>query len=450
MRMPCARSDRPEGPYEVNPSISADEDFGLARGYRLRTNAGPPFDIVAPDPAARGGMSLHQGGIVQTPSGEWWGFSMMDYNSVGRLTALSPVTWRDGWPYFGLPGNLGRTPRVWVKPRTGTASAPRAPYVRNDDFSGPTLANVWQWNHVPDDSRWSLAERRGYLRLHSLPAQDLWWARNTLTQRAVGPRSVPTTILDTRGMRPGDVAGLALLTRPYAWVGVRRDSIGFAMEQFDQTTGRTARRPFAGSRVWLRADCDFLAETARFSVSTDGATFTPLGEPFTMVFQLVTFQGVRYALFNYNTTGSPGGYADFDAMTVHEPAPRGLTRAIPVGRTITLTTATRSAPLDIDGDTAFRVVARGLGRVALRSRAGFLAVAPNGDAIRVVARTGGLSDAEKFQWVETPYGDVALLSLATHRYLRIDTATGTVSADHPGPVPGRDDGAQFRWRVLVP
>ena len=450
MRMPCARADRPEGPYEVNPSISADEDFGLPRGYRLRTNAGPPFDVIPPDTAARGRLSLHQGGIVQTPAGEWWGFSMMDYNSVGRLTALSPITWRDGWPYFGLDGNLGRTPRMWVKPRTGTVSAPRAPYMRNDDFSGPRLANVWQWNHVPDDSRWSLAERPGYLRLHSLPAPDLWGARNTLTQRGIGPRSVPTVVLDTRAMRPGDVAGLALLNRPYAWVGVRRDSSGFALEQFDQTTGRTARRPFSESRVWLRADCDFLAETARFSISTDGLTFTAIGEPFTMVFQLVTFQGVRYALFHYNTAGSPGGYADFDAITVREPAPRGLTRPIPVGRTITLALAARNVPVTIRGDTAFRVVDRGLGRVAFRVRAGILSVAPNGDTIGVSARQGRLGTAETFQWIETLYGDVALLSLATHRYLRIDTATGAVSADHPGPEPGRGDGTQFRWRLLVP
>jgi beta-xylosidase len=38
--------------------------------------------------------------------------------------------------------------------------------VRDDEFSGPTLANVWQWNHVPDDTMWSLSERRGFLRLH--------------------------------------------------------------------------------------------------------------------------------------------------------------------------------------------------------------------------------------------------------------------------------------------
>jgi beta-xylosidase len=67
---------------------------------------------------------------------------MMDYNSVGRLVALSPVTWKDGWPYFGLPVNLGRTPRTWVKPDTGVTSEPFAPYERNDDFAGSKLKPI--------------------------------------------------------------------------------------------------------------------------------------------------------------------------------------------------------------------------------------------------------------------------------------------------------------------
>src|SRR5436305_553291 len=81
-----------------------------------------------------------------------WGFSMQGHNSVGRLTCLSPVTWADGWPYFGLPGNLKRSPSIWVKPNTGVASAVTSPYQRSDDFSGPKLIPVWQWNHLPDDS----------------------------------------------------------------------------------------------------------------------------------------------------------------------------------------------------------------------------------------------------------------------------------------------------------
>jgi hypothetical protein len=445
MRLPAARADRPEGPYEVNREISADEDFGLMRGYRLRSDSTTPMRISPPDPAARGQISMHQGGIVETPTGEWWGFSMMDHNSIGRLTALSPVTWKDGWPYFGLPGNLGRTPRIWVKPKTGASSPPSAPYVRNDDFSGPALANVWQWNHLPVDSLWSLRERPGFLRLHSLPAPDLWRARNTLTQRAIGPRSTPTAVLETAGMRPGDVAGLALFNWPYAWIGVHRDSVGLAFEQYDRSTGRTDRRPLSAARVWLRAECDFLTEQARFSYSTDGTRFQPLGPPFTMVFQLKTFQGVRYSLFHYNLLGAPGGHADFDAMTVREPEPRGITRPIPLGRTIAISTAVEGAPLRVGGEPAFQVVDRGLGRVALRTPSGYVSVDTAGPTGRVTLRRGTPADAETFQWIETPYGDLALLSLATHRYLRIDPSTGTLSADHPGPEPGRDDGAQFAW-----
>ncbi|HEU4996779.1 MAG TPA: glycoside hydrolase 43 family protein [Gemmatimonadaceae bacterium] len=452
MRMPCARAERPEGPYEVNVAISADEDFGITKGYRLRSDSTVPMQFSPPDPTSRGGISMHQGGIVQTPTGEWWGFSMMDANSVGRLTALSPVTWHDGWPYFGLPGNLGRTPRIWVKPRTGSVSRVTAPYARNDDFGGVSLANVWQWNHVPDDARWSLAERPGYLRLHSLPAPDLWWARNTLTQRAVGPRSSPVTILETAGMREGDVAGLALLNRPYAWIGVRRDSTGAFVEQFDQTTGQVARHPLAATRVWLRADCDFLTEKATFSYSTDGRRFESLGDEFTMVFQLKTFQGVRYSLFAFHAGQTPGGFADFDAMTVSEPSPRGLTRAIPVGRIVTFTTAVGGRSLDIGGATAFTVIDRGLGRIALRTPSGFVSVAADSSKSLMLVRRAVPSIAETFQWIETPYGDVSLLSLATSRYVRLNSDAGTIAANHQGPEPGRADGAQFGLDVtgIVP
>jgi xylan 1,4-beta-xylosidase len=445
MRLACARADRPEGPYEVNKAISMDEDFGVMKGYRMRSDTTVPMQYWPPDPRARGQISLHQGGIIETPTGEWWGFSMMDANSIGRMTALSPVTWQDGWPYFGLPGNLGRTPRIWVKPNTGTTSPPTAPYVRDDAFSGPALANIWEWNHVPVDRMWSLKERPGYLRLHSLPAANLWWARNTLTQRALGPRSTPTAILETAGMRPGDVAGLALFNWPFAWIGVHRDSAGWALEQYDRGTDRTARLPLGAKRVWLRADCDFLTEKAHFSYSTDGRRFQPLGGEFTMVFQLTTFQGVRYSLFSYNLQGAPGGYADFDSFTVHDPDPRGITRPIPYGRTIAISTAVEKTPLNVGGQAAFQVVDRKLGRVALRTPGGYVSVDTAGGASRVTLRPGAPAAGATFQWIETPYGDLALLSLVTHRYVRIDPATGALSADHPGPEPGRDDGAQFGW-----
>ncbi|HSW50745.1 MAG TPA: glycoside hydrolase 43 family protein, partial [Bryobacteraceae bacterium] len=282
--MKCARADRLTGPWEVTV-ISEEESLGIGQGYRLKDSRRqtPPFELTPPDPSERRSLTLHQGGIIDTPSGEWWGYSMQDHNSVGRLTSLSPVTWVDGWPYFGLPGNLKRSPSIWVKPNTGHKGPITAPYDRSDDFSGPKLQAVWQWNHVPDDTKWSLSERRGHLRLRSLPAADFWWARNSLTQRAIGPESTATTEVDGSGLKAGDAAGLGLLNSPYAWIGLARDDAGYALQQYNHLTGKTEREPVTGSRVWLRADCNFDTEIAQFSYSTNGSDFRPLGGQFVMV-----------------------------------------------------------------------------------------------------------------------------------------------------------------------
>jgi hypothetical protein len=189
----------------------------------------------------------------------------------------------------------------------------------------------------------------------------------------------------------------------------------------------------------LRADCDFLSEIARFSFSTDGRTFTPIGEPFTMVFQLATFQGVRYALFAFNAQGR-GGAADFDSFDVRQPDPRGLMRPIPYGARVALAASGRDFTLTVDGARAFDVIDRELGRVALRAKRSFVSVAADG---RVTLRRGAPRDAETFQWIETPTGELVLMSLRTHRFLRIDPESRAVVADSPGPLPDGSDGVRF-------
>jgi xylan 1,4-beta-xylosidase len=404
MRMPAARADRPEGPYEYNQAISIDEDFGLMKGKGLTRER----KITPANPAARGRMSLHQGGIIQTTKGEWWGFSMMDYNSVGRLTCLSPITWQDGWPYFGLPGNLKRSPRTWVKPNTGYNDKPMVPYDHNDGFTAAKLKPIWQWNHVTVDNTWSLTARKGFLRLHTLPAKTFWEARNTLTQRAIGPKSSPVVKLDVTGLQAGDVAGLALSNKPYAWIGVERDDKGFTVAQFNEHTGKTERAALTGNTLWLKADCDFLTEMAQFSYSTDGKRFLPLGEPFEMVYQLTTFQGIRYSLFAYNRAEKNGGHADFDSITVFEPHPRGLMRPIPYGKQIRLMSfqaktglAVQANALSSGTPATFTVVDMKLGRVALKAGQAYVSVERDGNT-RLETVTP--STAQSFQWIETPHG----------------------------------------------
>ena len=168
----------------------------------------------------------------------------------------------------------------------------------------------------------------GHLRLHALPATDLWNARNTLTQRSIGPRSTPIDLLETSAMKDHDVAGLALFNRPYAWIGVERSKGKISLAQFDEQTDRTARGIQDLARVAAR----------RLRLSDGAGTVLVFhrwqavprfGEPFTMVFQLATFQGVRYALFNYNAAGLAAARRISISMQLIRQRPQGHVRPIP-------------------------------------------------------------------------------------------------------------------------
>jgi len=444
-------------------TTSAEETFGLGTGWRMKAagrDAG--IQLIPPRPNEISSLPMHQGGIVQTPSGEWWGLSMMDHNSVGRLTCLSPITWRDGWPLFGLPGNLTRTPLTWLKPNTGSSAGPHAPYERNDDFSGAQLKPIWQWNHAPDSSKWSLAEKPGSLRLHALPAKDFWTARNSLTQRSIGPESVATVEIDTSGMKPSDIAGLGLLNLPYGWLGVRRGESQSEIVWFDQTRSETKTVPVAGTHFSLRVHCNFDTEKGSFSFSTVGSEYQPLGDDLTLVFQLKTFQGVRFALFNFNQNNSDGGYVDFDNFTVDEPRANGQGRPIPLGQLISLTSMADnrrltvwngllralSGPVRNSGTDRFRVIDRGNGRIALQADdgSGYVTVIGAGEAgdVRLIKQDRG--DAATFQWQQMESGDIMLLSLLTHRSLSVDTLlNGLLNAQSRGASPDRKNGGSFTW-----
>ena len=459
-----AKADSIDGPWEVTAMVDG-ESLGVT--------------TVAPDRARPNdrGLWLHQGGMCDTPSGEWWCIIMSDHGGGGRMISLVPITWDNGFPLIGLPGNLRKAPNTWIKPNTGCTQEPKPTYVPDDNFDGGKLNPHWQWNHVPDDTKWSLTEKPGGLRLHSLPASDFFHARNSLCQRPPGPESIMTVELDTTGMAAGDNAGLALLSAPYAWIGVAKSADGTTLQMVEgivagrhgATTVPTKITSVAGpanppSHLWLRVHCDFDREQAVFSWSTDGKTFTPLGKTFAAIFQLTTFQGVRPALFCFNTSGQPGGYADFDNYTCEEPRARGIEREIPMGQTITLTSGADGSFLAADtqsnllvnvaadsnganGKNArFKVVDMGLGRVALETSNGMFVSADGESAILKKISGEKPGDAESFQWINLMRGDTALMSMVNHRYLATQpTQSGPVTASATGPTPARKNGVCFKW-----
>lgn len=469
-RMQCARADRPEGPYET-VTVSARETMGTMRAMTVgNVGLGSPvpedgfgFRIDVPEGNYFSAVPLHQGGIVDLPNGEWWGFSMTDFMAVGRTTCLSPVTWVDGWPYFGLPGNLGRSPRTWFKPNVGEDVRPHAPYERNDGFDGPDLKPVWQWNHEPVDGKWKLSG--GKLRLHTLPAKDFLWARNTLTQRGVGPVSVVTVKVDVSRLKADDVAGLGLLNMPYAWIGILKKEDEYVLRFCDQAAAVKVDTA-AVAQLYLRASGDFHKAVAQFSYSVDGRHYTPLGGPVKMPYQLKTFQGTRYALFAYNTKGRKGGYAMFDDFTLDEPM-ADRSGNLPLGKVITLVnlatgnpawanphgmlhSVSPRSPEAKSGACRFRVHDRGRGRVALEAMdgSGLVTVVGQGlsSDVRLLKQE---AEGSLFLWQDMLHGECMLLSLKTNRYVGIHPSTGEpYGADWPGALPDRRDGTVFRWETV--
>jgi beta-xylosidase/enterochelin esterase-like enzyme len=282
------RADRIEGPYEGRVAL---RDQGVA-----------------------------QGGLIDTPAGDWFAYLFQDHGAVGRIPYLVPVRWEDGWPVLG---EGGRVPAALDLP---ASTGPMPGLVASDEFDrapgARLLPLVWQWNHNPDRRFWSLDQRPGFLRLTTGRVDtDLLSARNTLTQRTFGPTCSGAVALDVANLKDGDIAGLALLQKQYGFIGVRVEGAArsIVVEQAGAGPAQVAV-PLAGPTVFLRADCDFRnrADTARFFYSLDGTQWTALGPPLKMVYTLPHFMGYRFGLFTF-ATRAPGGWADFDFFRVTQP-----------------------------------------------------------------------------------------------------------------------------------
>lgn len=271
-----------------------------------------------------------QGGLIDTPQGDWYAYLFQDHGAVGRIPYLVPVEWKQGWPMLGVDGKV---PMQLNLP----ASQGLIPgIVDSDEFDRaagePPLPLVWQWNHNPDNQNWSLTQKPGSLRITTGRVDDnVLAARNMLTQRTIGPECTGTIALDVSNLKPGDFAGLALLQRGCGLVGVKAYSEGSQIVMVNTVERDRRTEPvevesveLTQSKVYLRAVCDFREkagggqnDTARFFYSLDGKLWTAIGDTLQMRYTLPHFMGYRFGLFNY-ATKQPGGYAEFDFFRISD------------------------------------------------------------------------------------------------------------------------------------
>jgi beta-xylosidase len=266
-----------------------------------------------------GSGSGHQGGIVQLENGDWYGFAMLDSGPIGRVTNISPIAWENDWPVWGGDNVI---PDEAPKPILGH---PIVVHPTSTGFDTPNLSPDYRWNHNPDNSRWSLTERPGYLRLKPTVGPDFWNARNTLTYKGFGPSSQAVIEMDISNLQTGDVAGLGMLGKGLATLAVRRVaggqfqlvlSTGTATANSGPMTQQATASLGTPDTVYLLLRMDFEQNQGQTAYSIDGLNWNTIGNSFPLLWDWATgtFQGEQYAVFNYNT-GSSTGYVDVNQIS---------------------------------------------------------------------------------------------------------------------------------------
>mgnify|MGYP001226931949 CR=1 FL=1 len=285
-------------------------------GYRAKDLLGPyERKILLDDDMGFFNNGVAQGGIVDTPTGEWYAVLFQDHGAVGRIPCVVPVTWEDDWPVMGIDGKVPERFEVNLPPFEAK------PLVISDhfDYGENRLALQWQWNHNPDPAFWSVTANPSHLRLTAgTIARNVELARNTLTQRTEGPTCEVETVMDVTHMKPGDRAGLVALQYFYGTVGIHvsedgRRQVTMCVRGEEGNEQALETVPYEGDRIWLKMQFDFrdLADTVHFYYSENGREWKQIGPAHKLRYTLHHFMGVRFGLFNY-ATRETGGYVDFD------------------------------------------------------------------------------------------------------------------------------------------
>ena len=329
------RSKNLFGPYESNPANPILSHFNMKM---QNSNI----------------QGLGHADIVQAPDSTWWmiclGYRTSGYlqHVMGRETMLAPVAWeKGGWPVVNGDGTLQTDMNCQTLPLSPLAKDPvreEFEYIQRnaptDSYHSLGLPMGWMSLCNPDYSRYSLTERKGFVRLHpstidlsstaipgqSPPTRSLIPGQSPPT-RSLSPTFIArrqtelnftaTALLDlshlTEGMQAGITAYAAALNH-YDVVSEKRNGQIFIKSnvRLGQTSHSEKGVAISGTHAWLRitSDKDFYYMQA----SSDGISFVELAKMeyrFLSTETIGGFTGVMLGIFA-QSKDETNGYVDVD------------------------------------------------------------------------------------------------------------------------------------------
>lgn len=244
----------------------------------------------------------HQGGWVETPSGESWFLHFQEKQPFGRVVHLNPVNWVDDWPVIGndKDGKGWGMPMESCQLPNGKACDTDMPMSDEFDSLKPGLQWQWQANYKP----WfAAATTQGYIRLYSHILDDsepnIFHTPNMLLQKIPSTGCVATAKVRCVAKDDNSRSGIIVMGLDYAAFvlqkrgnkmclvlvtcenadkgGSERADIIYEFKPDRQySTGATTNTEL---EIQLRVKIDNLGKCV-FSYSTDGKRFRDVARTF--------------------------------------------------------------------------------------------------------------------------------------------------------------------------
>ena len=278
-------------------------------------------------------QGLGHADLVQAPDSSWWmiclGYRTSGYlqHVMGRETMLAPVRWEQGgWPVVNGDGTLQTDMKCQTLPLVAMPKDPvreEFDYIKRnapkDSYHSLGLPMGWMSLCNPDYSRYSLTERKGWLRLRPSTTDLSETASPTfIARRQTELNFTATALFDLSHLSEGMQAGITAYAAPlnhYDVVAEKRNGqiIIKSNVRLGQTIHSEKEFALSGTRAYLRitSDKDFYYLQA----SSDGKDFVELAKMeyrFLSTETIGGFTGVMLGLFAQCDNETGAGYADVD------------------------------------------------------------------------------------------------------------------------------------------